>query len=125
MVNSVPEGPLYARLCSGHMVPAMSREYANVPTWGAGLFRFVFIGKTLSSRYFRQCKKFERLHVTWSVKKGGLERVRLGREGGTERIQIGWERKEKDSRQTVLCSKILLGVLNLSFGTDTHGSLRA
>lgn len=125
-LNSVPEGPLYARLCSGHMLPAIRRDYANIPTQcGGGLFRFAFIRKTLSSRYFKQCKKLERLSVTWNVKKGSWKTVRLGREGGTERIQIGWERREKDSGQTVLCSNVLLGVLNLSFLTNSHGSLKA
>lgn len=90
------------------------------------MFRFAFVRKTLSSRYFRPCQKLdERLSATWSVKKGCLEGVRLGPEGGIERIQIGWERREKDSRQTVLCYKVLLGILNLSFLTDGPGSLRA
>lgn len=59
------------------------------------------------------------------VKKGFLEGVRPGLEGGTERIPKGWERRKKNSRQTVLYPKVLLGILNLVFPTDGQGSLRA
>lgn len=106
-LSSVPEGPPHAGLCSGHMVPPCAgNTQIFPPLWG--LFRFAFIRKTLTFRYFRQCRKLEeRLSVTWSVKKGCLEGVRLGPEGGIERIQIGWERGEKDSRH----SSVLQGLI--------------
>lgn len=102
-VNSVPEGPPSARLCSGHTVPAMHREYANIPTQCGGLFRLAFIRKTLSSRYFRQCKKLERLHVTWSVRKGGLEKGKSWPGGRNKEFrQSGRDRKGFQANSCVL-----------------------
>lgn len=89
-------------------LPCAGNTQIFPPLWG--LFGFAFIRKTLTFRYFRQCRKLEeRLSVTWSVKKGCLEGVRLGPEGGIERIQIGWERGEKDSRHHSMLQGLIRG----------------
>lgn len=44
-------------------------KYANIPAPSGALFKFTFLKKTLSPRYFRQRKILgERLSVAWSVK---------------------------------------------------------
>lgn len=84
---TVPESPPYARLCSGPKVHAMCREYANIPAHGGGSFKFTIIKKTLSLRYFRQCKRLEeRLNVAWS----GQESLRKG-------WDLAWGENRKNS----------------------------
>lgn len=62
----------------------------------------------------------------WSRKatEGGKGKTWPG--GKTERIQIiGWEKGGKNSRETVLCPKVLLWILNLVFPNEGHGIIKA
>lgn len=121
---TIPQSPPYAGVCSGHAVQRIGKCSS---TWW-GLIQVYTHQEDTEPQVFQAMPKVRgepECSLEWSRKatEGAKGETCLG--GKTERIQIiGCEKRGKNSRETVLCPKVLLWILNLVFPNDCHGIMR-